>query len=487
MFHSVYSNSAGEEKMMSRIRHSGIAQALNCYMRTPWYVVLIAVLTALSSVLGLDLVLYTLFVSIGIYVCLFGEDILPMMPIVICSYVSPSVANNPGRNENSIFYPENGGIYLIVIAGLFVVSLLYRLITDPDFGGKKFLTAKRSLASGMILLGIAYLLSGIGIEAYSSFFTRNLVFASIQFAAVFVMYFVFSGAVKWERVPKDYLAWTGMSVGFVVLVQLLENYLSGRIFIGTGLTIDREMIATGWGMHNNIGGLMAMMLPFAFYLARTRKYGWIFTFFGSVLLGGVIASCSRTSMVVAVLFYCICAVILLRSKESRIQNLIVYLIVGLTAVVFGILFWDKLFDVFYKFIDEIFIMSSRDKLVVNGLKQFFTYPIFGGTFYPQGEYIPWDWSTLESFTSFFPPRWHNTLIQIAASCGVVGLVAYLVHRIQTVLLFVRRTSREKIFVGMFVLALVLASMLDCHFFNIGPVLFYSMALAFAENIERSEL
>lgn len=487
MFSSVRSFFAGENSPLIRVRDSGTTQAVNTYMRTPWYVVLIAVLTALSSVLGLDLVLYSLFILIGIYVCLFGTDLLPMMPIVICCYIAPSVANNPGRNENSIFYPQNGGIYLVVIAAIFVVCLLYRLITDPDIGGKKFLSAKRSLAGGMIFLGVAYLLSGIGIEEYASYFVKNLVFAFVQFAAIFVMYFVFAGAVKWERAPKDFLAWTGMCAGFVVLVQLLENYLSGRIFIGSGLTIDREMIASGWGMHNNIGGMMAMMLPFAFYLARTKKQGWIFNLLGSILLGGVIASCSRTSMVVAVICYCICAVVLLRCKRSRMQNLIVYLLAGLTAVVFGIIFWDQLFDIFYKFIDEIFIMSSRDKLVVNGCKQFLDYPIFGGTFYPQGDYIPWDWSTLESFTSFFPPRWHNTLVQIAASCGIVGLAAYLLHRVQTVLLLLNKVNLEKLFVAMFVLALLMASMLDCHFFNVGPVLFYSMALAFAENIERSEL
>ena len=38
-----------------------------------------------------------------------------------------------------------------------------------------------------------------------------------------------------------------------------------------------------------------------------------------------------------------------------------------------------------------------------------------------------------------------------------------------------------------VMALLLASLLDCHFFNVGPVLFYSMALAYAEKIERSKM
>ena len=487
MFSTVGFFSMGESSPINRIRNSGTVRAVNDYMRTPWYIALIAALTALSSVFELDLMLYSVFILIGIFVCVLGQDLLPLMPIVICCYIAPSAANNPGRNEGSIFYPENGGVYLIILATLFVISLLYRLSFDREIGGKGFFTEKRRLTGGMVFLGISYMLSGIGIEDYAQFFAKNLLFAFVQFASIIVMYFLFTGAVKWERTPKDYLAWIGMSVGFVVLIQLLENYLSGRIFIGTGLTIDREMISTGWGMHNNIGGMMAMMLPFPFYLACTRERGWIYNLLGSLLLVGVVMSCSRTSMLGAVLAYCICAVILLRNRDSRQKNLRVYLVAALAVVVLVIVFWDQLFDIFYKFIDEIFIISSRDKLFVNGCKQFAEYPIFGGTFYPQGDYIPWDWSTLESFTSFFPPRWHNTLIQIAASCGIVGLAAYLIHRLQTMILLFSKVSTEKLFIALFIGALLLASMLDCHFFNVGPVLFYSMALAFAEKIERSKI
>lgn len=472
---------------IERIRNTGIVRAINDYMRSPWYIALIAVLTAISSILELDLVLYSLFILIGIFICLFGFDFLPLMPIVICCYIAPSAGNNPGRNEDSIFYPQNGGIYLIILAVLFVSCLLYRLLSDRHFGGKRFITEKRYLTGGILFLGVAYLLSGIGIEEYGVYFARNLLFAVVQFASIFVMYFLFTGAVCWERTPKDYLAWVGMCVGFVVFAQLLENYLTGRIFIGSGMTIDREMISSGWGMHNNIGGLMAMMLPFPFYLACTRRHGWIYNLMGSALLVGVVMSCSRTSMVVAVLCYFVCAVILLRNRESRRKNLQMYLMALAAVIVLIILFWDQLFDIFYKFIDELFIISSRDKLIVNGCKQFMDYPVFGGTFFPQGDYIPWDWSTLEIFTSFFPPRWHNTLVQIAASCGMVGLAAYLVHRIQTVLLFCVNRSREKLFIALFVCVLLLASMLDCHFFNVGPVLFYSMALAYAENIEKSKI
>ena len=487
MFRSIGLFSIGESNPLSHIRKSGFVRAVNDYMRSAWFIVLIALLTAISSVMELELVVYTLFILMGVFISLFGDDLLPLMPIAICCYIAPSSGNNPGRNEDSIFYLENGGIYLIFLAVLFVCSLLVRLFTDDQIGRKHFIGEKRRLTGGMILLGVCYLLSGIGIEDYAKYFSRNLLFSFIQFASIFVMYYLFTGTVKWERVPKGYFAWIGMCVGFVVMVQLLENYLSGRIFIGSGLTIDREMISTGWGMHNNIGGLMAMMLPFPFYLAYTRKRGWIFNLLGSVLLVGVVLSCSRTSMVVAAVMYATCSFILLRNRESRRNNLRVYAVVFVAAVAMVVIFWHQLFDIFYKFIDEIFIISSRDKLVVNGCKQFVAYPVFGGSFFPQGDYIPWDWSDLEAFTSFFPPRWHNTLIQIAASCGIVGLVGYVVHRAQTVILLLKNISTEKLFIALYVGALLLASLLDCHFFNIGPVMFYSMALAVAEKIERSEV
>ena len=68
-----------------------------------------------------------------------------------------------------------------------------------------------------------------------------------------------------------------------------------------------------------------------------------------------------------------------------------------------------------------------------------------------------------------------------ASCGIVGMGAYLIHRLQTYRLILRNRSTEKTFIGLAVLALLICSLFDCHFFNVGPGLFYSMALAFAEN------
>ena len=454
--------------------------AFDRWLRSPWYVLTLAALTVISNLLGLDLWINSLFMGLGIFVSLFSNDLLPLMPIFILCYVAPSRENNPGRYSGSVFYPLNGGIYLGILLALFTGCLVWRLVKDPELGGKKFLHTKRRLLPSMLFLGASYLLSGIGMDEYFSILRQNLVFALIQCFAVIALYWLFTGSVRWEQAPRGYLAWTGLAVGFVVLAQLAENYLSGRIFVEG--TIDRELIATGWGMHNNVGLMMAMMMPFAFYLATKSKKAWLFNLLGTVLFLGTVLSCSRGSMFMAGLAYCLCAFLLLKNPDSRRKNLKIYLI-ALGAVMIAVaVLAPKLLKVFRLFISQLDNISKRDSLLYYGICQFLSEPVFGGSFFPQGSFIPWDWANLDSFSSFFPPRWHNTLVQMLASCGTVGITAYLIHRWQTIQLFWKRRSTEHTFLVISLGVLLCASLLDCHFFNVGPVLFYSMALAFAEKL-----
>lgn len=474
---------------MQQLRQSPRVQAINSFLRSPGYILALSLLTVVCNLLGLELVYYTLVIALGLYVITLSKDLLPIMPMIMLCYIVPSVKNNPGRHGDSIFSFSNGGAYILVLASVVVVFLIWRLISDKEMG-RAFLTHKRSLVSGMLFLGVGYLLSGIGSYRYFDVFGRNLLFAFLQFISIALLYFLFTATVDWSNVPKDYLAWMGLGIGFTVLPQLLMAYLSGQAFMeGTG-TMDRELIYTGWGMHNNIGGLMVMMIPFAYYLAYTKKHSWVYNLLGTILLGGVMLSCSRTAMAVGAGIYLVCAVILLKNKHTRKENLWVYCIGALAVLGFVAVFFEKLMEIFSLFFEEIGLVSKRDVLLENGLKKFGNDPIFGGSFFfkgTPGEFVPWDFSEQATFSSFFPPRWHNTLVQIAASCGVVGLVGYGFHRFQTFRMLWRNRSTENLFIALYLAVLLLCSLMDCHFFNVGPVLFYSMALAFAENIHLSKL
>ena len=445
---------------------------INKFLTTPQYIALVMILTLLSNVLALEVAVYSIFVLTAVYICLFGADLLPLMPIFLGCYFAPSVVNNPGRSEDTVF-SGGAGIYLGVLGALLFAACLYRVIRDR----KRYAAQKYPLLWGMVILSIAYLLGGIGSLGYRQVAPRNLLFAFLQGAAIWAPYLLFGGGVDWKHVRKDYFAWTGFFAGGVLLCQLGWIYLSNDIIVDG--VIHRYQIYTGWGIHNNLGGMLVMMIPFAFYLSTKYRKGWLGTVGGSAFLVGVIMSCSRNAMLTGSAIYLMCLILMLYYASNRRANTIAALVCIFAVMTAVILFSQQLLRLFSDLLAMGFDPNSRDSIYDRGVKLFCKYPIFGGSFFST-EYQAWGWSTTESFTGFFPPRWHNTFVQMLASCGIVGMLAYLLHRAQSFCLILKKRNREKNFIGLSILALLICSLFDCHFFNLGPTIFYSMALVFAE-------
>ncbi len=462
---------------MNILEKPSYLRAFNIFLYSPAYFFLCAVLTIFANICGAELFTYTCFVLIVLYLLLCGRDLLPIMPLAICSYIAPSQGNNPGVSNESIFSAQRGGIYMIILASVMIIALILRLIRDPELGKTAFLKCKRALLPGIVALCVGYLLSGIGSAHIAKVGPQNLLFAFIQAASIFVLYAVLTGAVKWDQAPSGYLAWTGMCVGYVLLAELAFIYLRYNV-IQDGM-IKRELIFSGWGHYNNIGSLLAMMIPFPFFLTGKGKHTGIFYLSGLLFLGGVLFTCSRGSIICGVVTYLLSYIIsLLHSRRAR-ANAIIHI---LTASVFIAVIWlyaDVLMRLFQTLLDQKLNPSGRDDIYVAGWQQFLKYPVFGGTFFPV-DYPLASWATSEEFVAFFPPRWHNTIIQILASCGIVGFAAYSFHRLQTFWLFLHRFSWKKMFAFVSMLTLLATSLVDCHFFNVGPVLFYSTMLAFVE-------
>lgn len=461
----------------SDLRRSPLINRINRFLESPAYILAAALLSLLSSMLSLELPVYTLYIMVVVYVCLFGDDLLPVMPLVVLCYIAPSASNNPGRNGDSIFDARHGGWYLLTLVGFMAAGLVYFLLRDGRKYLKLLFTNRRKLIWGMLLLWAAYMLSGIGSPAYPAFIKKNVFFGFLQGASVTVPYFLFTGLVDWKKARKDYFGWVGVGAGLVLLGQFLWIYITKPV-IQNGV-IDRNLIYTGWGMYNNMGGLLAMMIPFPFYLGMTHKKGWFGAVAGTLFLGGVFLSNSRTSMLAGAAVYGICVLILFFTTTNKKRTLVAAAVVAVVGIAGVVVLHEKIFQLFEDILSRGFSLNHRDEFYIAGVNQFVKYPVFGGSFYPI-DYVPWDWSEVASFSKFFPPRWHNTLIQLLACTGTVGLVAYLIHRLQTVRLMIQERSAESRYITLSILVLIFCSLFDCHFFNIGPVLFYSMALAFAE-------
>lgn len=450
---------------------------INRFLYRPAYFLFIGGLTILSNVFCQELIVYTVLLATGIYICLFGRDLLPLFPIFAFGYISPSFGNNPGLNTDSVFSLKGGGLYLAVLLALLAVSLVYRLVTDPDFGGKKFLIKKRKLLPGMLLLSACYAISGLFSGQWAQYGWRNLLFAFLQLVAIAGLYYLLSGAVRWDLAPKAYLFWTGISLGYVLLVELLGIYIKADVIVDG--SIVRERIATGWGHYNSMGALFTMVIPLSFFLTGKGRYASFAYMSAFLFCLGLLFTCSRGSIVFGVVVYGAGYIVsLVNSRHARSLIWVHSFIVSLPVL--AIVFFSKeLLQLFGVLVEIGFDSAARLTTYIEGLKQFLKFPVFGGSFFPV-DFWPYAWASAPGFASLFPPRWHNTLVQLLATGGLSCLIGYGIHRVQTLRLFVRDFSTEKLFAGLSILALLMTSMVDCHFFNVGPVLFYSGTLAIVE-------
>jgi O-antigen ligase len=116
---------------------------------------------------------------------------------------------------------------------------------------------------------------------------------------------------------------------------------------------------------------------------------------------------------------------------------------------------------------------GRFEYYKDGMEKFFNHPLFGAGFGNSH-------GTNDRFIISAPEYFHNTIIQILASCGVIGFGAYVYHRWQTVKLFWNTRNPYSFFTAMSILALLLTSLLDIHLFNIFPTIIYSTMLCIFE-------
>lgn len=465
---------------IARLRQSAVIQKINSFMESGWFVALVCCLVLASNLLGAELFVYPVLFLFGVYMAAFGRDFLPFTAVAACCYMGPSLHNNPGRNPDSVLYPENGGIILAVAFAVFVVSVVIRLIFDRELGGKQFLCCKRKLFVGMLILGGGYLLAGAFSGRYFENGINNMAFAFVQFLSVAAFYWFFAGGIRWEKVNCDYFLWVGLGAGLLVCGEIIGLLFANHVIVD--FQIQTPLIFSGWGNANNIGCMVAMMIPCAIGLARRTGKITLFCSLGLIMGICTCLTCSRTSIAVAALVYVLSVLVSLKERRYRMKFLIFHgaALLVLLAVLFA--FRSNLQRLFTELADRGLKPRMRDVIYPEGIRTFLQNPVFGEGFYPSTDKI-YEWSDQERLKAILPARWHNTVIQLLASCGIVGLLCYSFHRLQTIRLFWQKRKTGILYIGLTLMAMLLMSLLDCHFFNIGPTLVYSIGLAFAEKAE----
>jgi len=459
------------------------AKRINRVLDSKYFLAVVALITVLSNLLEMELLLYGFAGVSMLYLGLFGTDFRLLIPLFIHCYISPSMKNNPGMNETTVF-SAGSGVAILVIAGVALLSFVVRCIVDKEIGFSR-LKEKHSLLIGLSVLGVAFLLSGIGSAGYLDVARRNAVFAAVQLAAFLGPYLIISIGVRWDKIDRDYLATVGLLMGLVVGVEVLNVYRIAEVIQPDG-SVLRARIFLGWGNYNNMASIIAMAVPFAFYFIYLGKHVILNNVLAALLCVFAVMTCSRAGILGTCAIYLFSALIVLigaRKKRARISALVgVIVALGVLIAAFFLLreFLAAAFNTGLQ-------SNERLELYKAGLDSFVQYPVFGFTFFRLNALVEagaegsWIFSSVSDFNAFFPGRWHNTFVQMLASCGVVGLLSYAFHRYQTIRLVLRKPNAIKTFAAISIGVLLALCMVDSHLFNVGPALFYSSALAFMEH------
>ncbi len=356
-------------------------------------------------------------------------------------------------------------ILAIIIVGLFIAHfIIYR--KNIDFKG----FTKSKLFLGFLFLSISFLLNGF--LNFDEYVLGNFTYALILIGSISLVFWLFYVNLKITDSLKNYVFYILYLTSLLVTIQLFLAFVH-QIEFNDG-SIVKETIRVGWGMWNNIGGMLAFLLPIHFYFASTvKKFGFIFYLTGGISFLAIILSLSRSSLLSGGITIVICAIVSCFVGVNKKINRILTLGAIMVCILGIVIYWDNIASILNDYLQRGLDDNGRFEIYEYGIINFFENPIFGTGFYS-------DWAYDFQFIPFLPYRYHNTIIQMMGACGIVGLFAYLWHRFETLELLWQKRSVYTLYMALAIGTLLFGSLLDNHFFNMYPTFIYSLLLVLLE-------
>ncbi len=294
-----------------------------------------------------------------------------------------------------------------------------------------------------LIAGLAFLSFILGFLKYKERLPiRNTEVILVVLLAVFVLWSVPGSAwpggsfqfIK-EMASKTYLIF--FLVVFVVnsiprvrrLLFVLEAcgsfmalYAAYQIATGQGHEVQGRLILPGLsGDPNDRALVMVFLSPlalFSLFETRSKLMKGIRVFFIATYLLGIVQSLSRGGMLGFVAVSGYFAVRMFRERKKLVIFLVVAGLVGATLLSDRVI--TRFQSIFEHELDEVNTIEARTEILKRGIGLMLQHPLFGvgaGVFHvAYGE-------SLEGAGRWMAP--HNSLIQVGAETGILGLVTYL--------------------------------------------------------------
>lgn len=472
------------EKFNSSKAKGYLEKALSSY----YFPFVTAVVTVLSTTFGLEPLMIWYICLCGAAICLCCKDVSPTIGLFMFMHVIVSMKHSPDARGVEWCEPTYMTTPVFIAQAtvailLFAGAAAFRIVTG--IVNRRFKITP--IFIGLCAYCTALVLNGL---LSSKYYYMDTLYG-LGMGAIILFTFVFiRGNVAVDETTYKRIAFAVVAFCLNLALQLVITYISLEV-VQDGV-IKRGLIAFGWGTYNQFGMLITMCIPSWFYLAAKMKNGWTYLFgvpFNLLIVG---LSMSRQAILMSAVLTLACCIwyFIVCDKVRRIAGGI---IIGITVIIVLITFLvikEDLAFVIKDLLSNFATGSGRTGIWDEGLKKFLHNPVFGNGFFDVSATDPASPGFNgegSGITEAVPFMCHNTIVQLLFCSGIVGTVAYLLHRTQTVLSLIANPSAGRFFIAFTVSAIILTSLLDNHLFYPLPLFIYAPLLAvFAASEKKAE-
>ena len=479
------------DQLQKRPIIGGLVRAQN----SSWYPVFFAAICALSGVSPKEIYYpcILLLVACTIFTCVCSKDMKPLLVPAFMIYYAIGF-----ENEGKAVFDKTGLPLLLTCLFLLLAVLILRLVLTGTI--REGLKKRGLFFWGLIIMDVALLCNGLFSEHWSIY----TVFYGLLTAAVLTVgYCIFLAMLSESKDLPGYLCKTLVSMGLVVATQtivvLARAYFAGAFTLTDLLFNEWSMIHRGeltlsWGLTTITGAVIATAIPAAFYLAKYHRYPVLSVGAALTMLTSVFFLNSRTALIAGAISFLVGTIMCwCGGKNKKTNRIITLTLVGAAAT--AIFVWllradapleslksslsSMRLDFLWRKGEEMNAASSgRIEIWKKGMEDFRSAPIFGVGFAYSGFYTPNQ--TPVGFVNFFNQMYHNLFVEILASLGIFGLLAFLIHLKHLVEVFLRKRSTKRSVILAISVVILGMSLLDNFFFYPNFAIVYVACLACGE-------
>ena len=458
------------------------------FQNSTLYPILFAVICVISGVSGKAIYLpcIWLLTLAVVFSILFSDDLKVILVPSIMMYYSI------GFDSEKILagFDKASLPHFFSALAIMLLTLAWRITVSGVL--KDFFKKRGVFFWGIVALDAVFILNG----AFSSQWKPiNLLFGFLAAAVLTVFYgiavLLLENSKNLASFACKSLVCAGATVSAQTIIIVIRFIKSGDIVIDGWPTIGRWFLDLAWGPPTVTAAIIALAIPAALYLARNCRFPVLSCSLSLFFLIMTVIIDTRSAFICGGLFFLIGIVICCFKNKNKVANRVfaisVFALAAITLTVF-IIKTGNTKDILKHIFSELriaFLLSddasfadifgARAKIWAEGLQNFLSAPVFGAGF-AAGMFN-------EQTSSHF--MYHNVVVELLASTGVVGVLAFTVHLKQIIVVAFHKFSLDRLIILFVPLVILGMSMLDNFFFYPNFAMIYALFIAIAEIMFKS--